>query len=74
MSRTYILTDAFDGRTLKHLLRVSSIPLARKHARAFAKTYSDDFSLIELRDGGERRHIQTYQGQFLGRPAFLKCG
>jgi predicted secreted Zn-dependent protease len=60
---TYVLLDSFDGKCLKLLTRVSSRSLARKHAQKFSRQTTDDFDLIECRNGGERLHIQHYVGK-----------
>lgn len=70
--KQYILTDAFDGKTIINLFRVSSLSLARKAAQEFSKTTTDNFDLIEIGNKGERVHIQRYVGKYIGRSSYIK--
>ena len=71
MEKLYTVCDAFDGRTLVILGRVSTRKKAKEHARKFACGTTDDVVLIES-VGTERRIIAEYRGQAREKGMFVR--
>ena len=61
MTRTYHVTDSWDGRTIERLTRVSTRKLARKHAQRIADAYGDQVTLIETRDDPRGDLVALFQ-------------